>query len=63
MQALNACPNCGGIGKLTPYIDKFDGSTCGYHVVCETCGAMTYVCACEQPAIDDWNSGYLIVRC
>ena len=61
-ETLKPCPNCGGIGKITPYIDKWDDCICGYQVVCESCGARTYVCACETPAICDWNSGYFVVR-
>ena len=62
LSALKPCPNCGCEGKLTPYINKWDGQQYGYYVECETCGARTYVCACETPAVDDWNTGYLIVR-
>lgn len=61
-ETLKPCPNCGGKGKITPYIDKFDGRICGYYVVCEACGSRTYVCACEFPAACDWNSGYLMMR-
>ncbi len=62
MIELNACPNCGSEGKLTPYVDRYDGSLIGYRVICETCGACTHVCACEYPAICDWNLGYVITR-
>ena len=62
MHELKPCPNCGGEGKLTPYVDKWDGRQYGYQVICKNCGACTYICACEKPAVDDWNIGYLIVR-
>lgn len=60
--SLKPCPKCGGEGKLTPYVDKYDGQLVGYRVRCETCGARTYVCSCETPAICDWNTGYVITR-
>ncbi len=62
MIELEPCPNCGGIGKITPYIDKWDGQLIGYRVICESCGTCTYVCACEYSAICDWNTGYAIMR-
>ena len=29
-EPLKPCLNCGGEGKLTPYIDKWDGQQYGY---------------------------------
>ena len=28
MIELESCPNCGGKGKLTPYVDKWGGQQC-----------------------------------
>ena len=60
MQKLKACCNCGGIGKLKSY--RSDGIHWGYYVSCENCGTHTYLCACERPAVEDWNQGYTLRR-
>lgn len=61
-EKLKPCKNCGGKGKITPYIIEWDNSICGCYVECESCGATTYVCECEKPAVDDWNDGYVKMR-